>query len=162
MSSFDVLEPMEFHFTPGFLIRAQMQPLIAGDAITWGFQYLDSNGAAVDLTGFTAAWLGTQFDDANAPVVLSRKTGILISGTTMQISFDADQSAEATDVDGNPIGRGWMRVNWRAEDEDAVLAAVPTLNFANLRLRKTGNLPITLLRGDAKALRPRGRLSDIP
>lgn len=162
MSVFEVPESLEFHWTPSALIRAEMQPLVAGDAVTWRFQYLDSNGAAVDLSGMQAAWLVTQYEELGSPVVWSRKTGVLISGSTFQMAFDANQATETTDVNGNPTGRGWMAINHRLEDEDGLNAVIASARYGNLCLRQTGNLPITLLRGDVKVLRRRGALSDIP
>lgn len=149
------LDPLNFDFTPASLAQFGLAPIIAGDFLSYRFQYV-VEGDPQSLLGATLV-LSVRRKDGGVEagdLVLTRRSSDNIAGwspTTKQIAIDADQSQE-DELAGT--GKGWYAINLTPPDEAALLAAVG-LWFYDVRVLLADGKVQTILRGRIQILSPR-------
>lgn len=160
----DVAAPYALDLTEAVLVAQEMAPLVAGDTVTWRFQALDEDGAAVSLAGANIV-LTARDKEGGAVKILRRSTVDIVghSPATKQIGADADQTTENAVA---KTGKGWFEVRWRPADElvapsEDLAAKVGRWRY-DLRIEFGDESVRTAARGILEVLRPRTLRADIP
>lgn len=148
MSIITPADPFALDLTAAYLIAQGGSPFVAGDDMRLRLQ-VRKDGEPVDLTGATAWW--TMRDKVNGAGRFVRKSGVTLASPLLQITFDADQTAE-DEVAGT--GKGWLEVAWSDEDEDDLKRFCGLLRPWDLRVLLADGLLETHASGRIEWLRP--------
>lgn len=155
--------PLEFSMHLDLTVDGQDQlglpRLYPGDTVTWRFQVLDEDGAAINLTGYKIT-LTARRRKTDAEHVLRRRSTDNITGTTTkEIALDVQTSEDPVAF----TGTGWFEVRFLSlvGEETELLVAVGMSVF-DMVLEAPGGSVTTFAEGVLEIPRRMSHVADVP